>query len=536
MRSYLLAMLLVITACAAPPVTLIEPPVVPPALASPVATATQAATAVATPPPAIPSALPEPTPTALAPTPTAVPPPDPQAAALLPGDAADLANALAWDSYSLAVRLDPDAFVIEGSETVTFTNRTTAPVTALYFHLYANHPALLGSLTVAEARLDGLLVEPAYEQSGILLRLDRATPLDAGASTVVDLAFRTTTPSYSSGAGYGAFNYEAGVWNMASFFPILALHGEEGWDTAPVDVRGDLVNSATSLFRVRVDAPVDWALATTGVLVADERVDERQVATFVSGPQRDFFLAAMQGLDQASAMVDGVRVTSYYRPEHAAGGQRALEAAVQSVALFNQRFGRYPLAELDVVEIAATNFLGVEYPGIVLIEQGLYSGSASLDVIVAHEVAHQWWYSLVGNDVQQEAWLDEALASYAQIVYQESVAGAGAAEEELESFRARYRRVRNAGDDTIVAQPTGAFPPGTYYPIVYGKAPLFVHTLRLQLGDDAFYRFLQTYYTTSKYTLSNGSQFLGSAEAVCGCELDQLYTDWITTVAPVAIP
>ena len=53
-------------------------------------------------------------------------------------------------------------------------------------------------------------------------------------------------------------------------------------------------------------------------------------------------------------------------------------------------YGRYPLAELDVIEVAARTFLGVEYPGLVMIEQGLYEDGNGLAITVAHEVAHQW--------------------------------------------------------------------------------------------------------------------------------------------------
>jgi aminopeptidase N len=39
--------------------------------------------------------------------------------------------------------------------------------------------------------------------------------------------------------------------------------------------------------------------------------------------------------------------------------------------------------------------------------------SASDPYVVAHEVAHQWWYSIVGNDQYSEPWLDESFATYA---------------------------------------------------------------------------------------------------------------------------
>jgi hypothetical protein len=485
-------------------------------------------------------ATPEPT---LEPSPTPEPgalivplPVENQGAALLPESVGDLAAAETWDRYTIDVVLDPDALTLSGRETIEFRNRSQGELSQVYFHLYPNHPDLAGSLEVSEASVDGQPVAASYEQDGILLRLDLPQPLAPAAEARIELVFRTVTPANASASAYGAFNYEAGVWNLASFYPILAVYGEAGWDRSPVDARGDLVNSATALYQLRVSAPVGWTIAASGVPSFERRDETSQQLIFVSGPQRDVFVAAMSGLDQASTVVDGVRVVSYYRPESAAGGQIALDTAARSIQIFNQRYGRYPLAELEIIQFAATKFLGVEYPGVILIEQQLYAGSRELDTTVAHEVAHQWWYSLVGNDVQQEAWLDEALASYSQIVYHELASGPEAAERELNVFRERYRRARAAGNDTLVAQPTGDFPRGSYFPIVYGKATLFVHVLRLQLGDEAFFNFLQRYYAAGRYNIARGPLLLDSAEAACGCELDQLYSDWITSVAPVTIP
>jgi aminopeptidase N len=270
-------------------------------------------------------------------------------------------------------------------------------------------------------------------------------------------------------------------------------------------------------------------------VVLDGRLDSgQQTVRNVSGPQRDFMITATQ-LQVASANVDGTTINSYYRAEHAQGGQLALQAAVDSLRIFNTRYGRYPLAELDVIEMAARTFLGVEYPGLIMLEQGLYDNANGLAITTAHEVAHQWWYSQVGNNVQTEAWIDEALASYSQIVYQESINGPDAAERELEGFRERYRQALDAGRDAPVSQPNTAFR-GNYVSIVYGKAVLFFQALRKQIGEEAFDRFLHAHYSQHRYGYITGADVLADAEGACGCELDGLFADWITRVAAVEVP
>jgi aminopeptidase N len=83
-----------------------------------------------------------------------------------------------------------------------------------------------------------------------------------------------------------------------------------------------------------------------------------------------------------------------------------LAAARRSLDTFSAAFGAYPYPELDVVLGAFPDFGGMEYPTIVFSEVDRYT--------VAHEIAHQWWYGLVGNDQYAAPWLDESLATWSE--------------------------------------------------------------------------------------------------------------------------
>lgn len=86
--------------------------------------------------------------------------------------------------------------------------------------------------------------------------------------------------------------------------------------------------------------------------------------------------------------------------------QNMLAAAQKSVSTFSASFGPYPYPELDVVLGAFPDFGGMEYPTIAFSEVDRWT--------VAHEIAHQWWYGLVGNDQYAEPWLDESLATWSE--------------------------------------------------------------------------------------------------------------------------
>lgn len=465
-----------------------------------------------------------------------------QAAALLPEFAQDLAGANGWDRYSITATLNPTDLTISGSQQVAVTNQAGVPFDALYFHLYPNHPDFGGSLEVRDVRVNDQPVTVSTEQDGVLLRVELVQPLNPGEQAIVALNFLARSQRNAAGSVYGAFNQESGVWALASFYPVLARYFADGWDRRPVSSRGDLAVTETALYDVTLDTPADWALVTTGVRVdagaqsAAPPPEGYRRERFVSGPQRDFFLAALNGLDQASSEVDGTRIITYYQAGNPAAGQRSLIVAEESLRAFNARYGRYPLAELEVVQAALTRFLGVEYPGVVLIEQNLYRNNGrGLETTVAHEVAHQWWYSLVGNDYQGEPWLDEGLESYSQVVYYEALGNAAGAAGELQLFRDIYLGARNTGNDGVVNRPTAAFR-GNYVALVYAKSALFFQALRERVGDEVFYQILQRYYETYRHHEATGEDLLAVAQARCGCDLRQFYDDWINSTAPVEVP
>ncbi len=474
------------------------------------------------------------TPTA-APAPTALlAPPDTQAMALLPAMRGDIQRANEWNRYTMQLTLDPVRRRVDGALTLQYTNRDSVALDQLYFHLFPNMVDLAGKLNITTIKINNQARPIVYEQANQLLRIKLAQPLERGSTTMVELAFTTLVPANVGASKYGAFNIQNKVMSLASFYPIVAVVQNGKWDIGKLDTRGDLVNSETALYEITLKAPANWTLVSTGSII-DGRLDQgQQTAKLVSGPQRDVLIVAHQ-LKTLTAEVDGIRVTSAYRDGQEQAGKFALDVAVRSLGFYNKRFGRYPLAEFDMLPIDASYFLGVEYPGMTLIAHALYKpASRDLEITIAHEVAHQWWYSIIGNDVQREAWLDEGLTTYSQVLYAEQFLGTDAVEEELNLFRASYRDLREAGRDVPIAQPNTKI--RNYFTIVYAKAALFFHALRGTIGDEAFTRFLQNYYATHRYDVVTGADLLASAENACSCQLDDFYRDWILTAAAVPIP
>ena len=446
-------------------------------------------------------------------------------------------NALGLNAcYELTLDLLPDKDTYTGTARVTFTNLTGSDLPDLVFRVYPNAPLIYGGkLEITTAQVDGARVTPEVflsDQTAVRLRLDR--PLQDGASAVVELAFAGRVPrDFGSSSAYGIFNQadDGPVLALANWYPILAVWREGEWHATPVIGEGDAVVSETALYRVRITAPTDWEVVTTGLLLsAQSQGDAKAQHDFVTGPVRDFMVLASPAFEAREAQFEDVRVVHWGLPGGEAGWEDALEVARDSIAIFEERFGPYPYAELDAAAVSLQNASGVEYPGLILIGAGLYTdedGRLFLLAVVAHEVAHQWWYAVVGNDVLAAPWQDEALTTFSSFLYFEEHSPAFYAGMRL-SFTQQVEDFQQEEGDEPVAQPLDAFRgrSGAYGTIVYLKGALFFAELRERLGDDAFFQALQTYYARGRYTIASPDALLSAFKQACGCDLDAFYDEW----------
>ena len=256
--------------------------------------------------------------------------------------------------------------------------------------------------------------------------------------------------------------------------------------------------------------------------------DGSQSLSLVSGPVRDFYLVMRTDFQVLSETVDGTVINSYYPPHLAAGAELALRYAADSLRIYNKLFGQYPFAELDIAATPTTAG-GVEYPGIIVVSERLYGQEGGFfQQATSHEVAHQWWYSLVGNDQIDEPWLDEALTNYSTIFYWEEVAGQAGANAVIDSFFLRpYQRAQSQGADRSVMGSVADFSEPEYGIFIYGKGPLFFDALRREVGDDIFVEILRTYLADNRYKVATADDLLSTIETISGRNIEPLIETWL---------
>ncbi|MEI2690264.1 MAG: M1 family metallopeptidase [Anaerolineae bacterium] len=431
--------------------------------------------------------------------------------------------------YHLDLRIDDSLTQVAGRQEVRYTNREDVALEEIAFRLFPNLTG--GSTVVSNLVVDGQPAESRYAQEDSVLFALLPQPLQPGEQAVIAMDFDVTVPTDAESSNYGTFAYLDDVLALAHPYPMIAVYDDEGWNTEIAPPDGDVVYADASYYLARITAPADLTVVTSGVTLEQQQEGGAQTLTIAAGPARDFYLAASPDYYVESRQVGEITVNSFAPRKLRSGAQTVAETAAQALAILAERFGPYPYSELDLVS-TATSALGVEYPGIIAITDQVYGRGYGqyLESTTVHEVAHQWFYNLVGNDQVDEPWLDEALTQYATLLYfgdQHGPAGEQAFRESLEG-----RWERSDGEKIPVGLPVAAYSDGGEYPqtygaIVYGRGPLFFEALRAEMGQDVFDAFLRDYVQTHRWGIATTASLRALAEQHCGCDLGALFEEWV---------
>jgi hypothetical protein len=311
----------------------------------------------------------------------------------------------------LDFRLEDDRATVTGTETVVFTPDRS--VGELVFRLVPNGPdsAPNGNrLVVDDVRGDDV-AEGGYEAAGAadpggLYVVSLADDLDAGKSTEVGLDFTLTLGS----GGFDRFGTDDGVSWWASGAPLLAWEPGVGWAEDPfVALSGETASSPVMDTSVTVSAPADLTVLMTGARADPSAVqDGRRTWRSSEKVARDVGVAAGLFTTAEASTPDGVAVTAGVLPGADLPAALLAERTTAAIIGLEAHVGAFPYRTLTVALLPDYGG-GIEYPSMI------FEATPEPQVLV-HEVAHMWFYGMVGNSQFRDPWLDEAFASWAETV------------------------------------------------------------------------------------------------------------------------
>ena len=196
------------------------------------------------------------------------------------------------------------------------------------------------------------------------------------------------------------------------------------------------------------------------------------------------------------------------------------------------QFGPYPFSTGGgIVDDAPDLFFALEnqtrpiYPG------SFFTDPVDGDLLVVHELAHQWFGDSVALAEWKHMWLNEGFATYAEWLWGERE-GLGTTQEVFDSL---YQEIP-ADDpfwDVVVGDPGIPF---LFHGAVYVRGAMTLQVLRNEVGDRDFFRILRTWAARRAGANGTTGQFIALAERISGKQLDQLFETWLFTTGKPVLP
>jgi hypothetical protein len=340
----------------------------------------------------------------------------------------------ACDTIKITAAYDNAKKELDASQSIVYKNRSGAPLDEIKFHIYANaykdgakNPPVeskdienaypngksFGGIALRKLAVNSVSTMPLIDGDDdtiLIVNLDK--PLNPNKTVVISMEYTVKLANIKHRLGWT----ESAV-NLANFYPVPCVIEKGEWLTYPYSSNGDPFFNDMHNFDVSLTANSDFIVASSGTLLKDSRTskDKKTTTKLRASAIRDFAVVISKNFKMISKNAGKTSVRYYYIDD--AEPEKSLNTAALAVKTFSKMFTNYPYKQLSVVQ---TDFLhgGMEYGELVYVSRDLLPDDrANHDYVIVHEIAHQWWYGMVGNNQSKTAWIDEGLAEYSTMLF-----------------------------------------------------------------------------------------------------------------------
>lgn len=501
-------------------------------------------------------------------------------------------------NFKIAVTLSDKQKLLHAFEEVEYINNSPDTLNLLYFHLwpnaYANNQTALARQLLRHNGKQRLFNEPAltgkidslnFKTEGMALRwqlLSDSTdickvllhrPLLPGDTVKITTPFRVKIPKgVSSRLGYNGESFQISQW-----FPKPAVYDIDGWHLMPYLDMGEFYGEYGS-YEVSITLPDNYTIAASAELQNKEELERLdQLATDTTWKSYPYFkrwhfppssdqlkTLHYKGInihdfawfaDKRFHVVKGsvvlpqsqreVAIWVMFTDQQAKLWENTLEYASRSIMHFSEWIGDYPYNSFTVVQSALSAGAGMEYPGLAVI--GSAPDAYSLDEVIAHEAAHNWFYSALGSNERRYPFMDESMAAAYDMRYMRKYY------PHMKLWEVYYKNPKLAKFFRIDHMPvqmmqqlewllqarsnneqpinlhSDDYTYHNYSAMIYNKGGVGFNYLRSYLGDSLFDQAMQTYYTLWKFKHPHPDDLRNVFEMATDKDLDWFFDDLLKT-------
>ena len=451
------------------------------------------------------------------------------------------------NKYTAVLQYDNSNHTLSGQMQVEFLNKSSTPLSELRFNIYPNafrenstQPVIslakskecyyngesYGNIEILKVTGDNASGFEICGNDENILKINLNNAVQPTQITNVGIEFNITLPNISHRFGYGE-----NTINFGNFLPTLCVFENGKWQEIEYHSNGDPFYSEIANYEITVSYPENMILASTGICTDTEIFEGRATKTISAPAVRDFAMVLSDKFSVVSKEVDGIEVKYFYHSD--VNFTTSLETATKAVATFNNLFGKYPYEELSVVE---ANFCigGMEFPNLVLIGDTIENYD-SYQMVIVHEIAHQWWYGVVGNNQTSYAWLDEGLAEFSTALFYEKNAGYNLTYEQIISnantnmqvFVSVYSDVIGKVDTSMNRNLSDFESENEYIYSTYIEGLLMFDALKSLLSEKVLIKCLKNYFTTYAFQVVMPADMIASFQKTSSLNLESFFNSWI---------
>jgi hypothetical protein len=501
-------------------------------------------------------------------------------------------------NYTINVKLDDVKNELTADENIEYINNSPNTLSFIYMHLWPNayknnttalakqllehgntklyyaKDSEMGYIDQLDFKINGQPVKWDLLQDSIdICKIILNEPLQSGSKLIITTPFHVKIPSGEiSRMGHVGQSYQITQW-----YPKPAVYDKNGWDYMPYLNQGEFYSEFGS-FDVSITLPQNYVLGATGDMVdgekelewLDQKVKETEAIATYDSKDLAFPSSAAETktirfkqsnvhdfawfCDKRYHVLKGEietphtknKVTTWTMFTNAEGNlwKKSIKYMNDAVYYYSLWNGDYPYKNCTAVDGTISAGGGMEYPNITVIGT---SGSAfRLDVVITHEVGHNWFYGMLGSNERAHAWMDEGINSFDENRYIETkypsqkligrfADGAVGKIFDLSRYTHKseyelsYLIPAKKNEDQAIDLPAYKYTEFNYGGDVYSKTAIVLDYLMAYIGEAEMDKAMQSYFNEWHFKHPSPEDFRKSIEKSTGKDLSWLFDDLIKT-------
>lgn len=510
--------------------------------------------------------------------------------------------------YTIHVRLDDTHHFLHGELSLLYTNNSPQALSEIRFHLWPNaykspstpmnllngspygqellmDPKNQGYMDSVDFKVNGQPVRISYtDEFQEMAIVHLSTPLQPGTQIEITTPFRVKIPHN----GVSRLGHYMNSYQITQWYPKPAVYDHKGWHHMPYLTQGEFYSEFGS-FDVSITVPENYVVGATGNLQTESEkqfienkvskapaiidslsqlkqskiVKENQLwnpvipssnqwktVRYTLDNIHDFAFFAEKGYIVRSGSVTlphsgrEVQLYAMYYPSNYKIWNNSIDYLRDAVYYYSLWNGDYPYDVCTAVDGAIAAGGGMEYPTITVI--GNCSDTTELDLVIAHEVGHNWFYGILGSNERQHGWMDEGVNSFNEMRYMdlkypnyntlESIIDARFIGNRFHLNHHQLNRlsaavIQQLSIHQVLNTHSSDFQSINYGVDMYQRTAISLGYLQTYLGEQLFDQCMQTYYERWKFKHPYPEDMQKVFEEVSGKPLNWFFKDLIETRA-----